>query len=182
MVPEAYNVSMAHYHLYIWTLNRLELDNLLLQLSIGGNYPESLCRNMDSIHVEMYPAQSEPKGGASTPHLYTGGLVAVLFITAIIWDDYPSTEPYMTALSATAGIVSFSGLWKYYPRVGGTAAMFSVSSVLSCLVFNEVWSGVDPRLHGLAMVCTLIALDDCINHTTEVFTPLWFLIRSVERT
>lgn len=121
-----------------------------------------------------FPAEAVPDGAVFAPHHAIYGLLAVLFVSAIVWDNYRQVEPATTAAAALSSLFGFLFVWPWYSSPGAALALGGNVAALAALTspWSKWWSRYPDRQHAAAVAACLVALDDIVNHALGVPSPL----------
>lgn len=137
-----------------------------------------------------FPHHAVPDGAVFAPHHLWTGLLLVLLALLVVWDDDPLREPWglLAALLATG--FCFGLTWPYYPRAGAVGSLLGVTVALVSLTLWPAFALVARQLELIespptfwterrlapawfgAVVGTLIAADDVLEHALGWTTPL----------
>lgn len=118
-----------------------------------------------------FPAEAIPDGHVSAPHHAYTGLLGVLFVAGVVWDDYREREPLAVAVGALGSYFAFAYVWRWYPVLG--ASLFGVGLAVVLAGVLSRWPGVySRRWQAAVLVCWSVALDDWLSHAFAVWTPL----------
>lgn len=127
----------------------------------------------------MLPHDPVPDGAVFAPHHYIYALGLVLLVVAVVWDDYRDREPLLVALGAGVGLFGFLFVWQYYPAAGAILSLagplVTIGGVLlgsTGTAVGDVWDDYPLRYRAAAVVFSLVALDDAVEHAFGWPTPL----------
>ncbi len=121
----------------------------------------------------MFPAEPIPDGAIFAPHHFTLGVMLLLFVVWRVSDDIRDKEAWIVALSAGASIVGFLFTWKYHPVTGALLTLIGVVTAGVAILSRQYWRRYNwLGSRGVALLSVLIALDDAIEHSFGIPTPL----------
>jgi hypothetical protein len=119
-----------------------------------------------------FPVERVPDGHVMGPHHLYLGVLAMLYVAALVWDNYARREPVVFGAAALAAFFAFQYVWPFYPEAG---AGLSLLALLAPFARMGYWSDVSVALRVAAVLAVLVALDDVVSHALDVWTPLdWF--------
>lgn len=133
-----------------------------------------------------FPYEAVPDGAVLAPHHFHYAVLAVLFVAALIWDDYPKREPALVVVGLLVAEFGFTLTWPYYPATGAGLALAGLAAatlpvahalgVLAARRLGREWSrpywALYPGMAVVVFVVLLVAWDDLLNHAFGVPTPL----------
>jgi hypothetical protein len=125
-----------------------------------------------------FPYHTIPDGDAFLSHHLVWALLLALIPLAVVWDNHPRREPWLAVSAVVLALVSFLFVWRTHHFVG--AALAVVATVAAVIVLagllvasvvseNPLWP---PLPLVVALVLSLIALDDVLQHAFGWGTPL----------
>jgi len=127
----------------------------------------------------QFPVESVPDGAIFAPHHYIYGLLLVAALVAVVWDNFPDREPLLVALGAGAGLFGFLLVWPWYAAAGATLSLAGPVICLAAVLLGwsgtavgGVWDEYPVRYRVGVVVFSLVALDDAVEHSFGVWTPL----------
>jgi len=127
----------------------------------------------------VFPAEAVPDGAILAPHHYIYGMLLVLVVIGMVWDNYADREPLLAVLGAGSGLFGFVSVWPYYPVAGALLALLGPVVVIAAvtvgsfgLAVGDVWDDYPRRQRAAAVLLSLVALDDVVEHAFGVPTPL----------
>ena len=123
-----------------------------------------------------FPVEVVPDGHVMGPHHLYLGVGAMLYVAALVWDNYARREPVVFAAAALAALFAFQYVWPFYPEAGaGLSLLALLVGLLAPVVRMGYWSDVCLALRVAAVVAVMVVLDDVVSHAFGVWTPLdWF--------
>jgi len=131
--------------------------------------------------VITFPAETVPDGSVALSHHYTWALLLALVPILMVWDRYPTRDPWMMLTALLAGLIGFVLVWPTHHVLGAVLALGANLTVLALAGYHVVQDGVLGRGRWRVLplvaivVLALLALDDVLQHALGWPTPLDFL-------
>jgi hypothetical protein len=128
-----------------------------------------------------FPYELVPDGNVWVAHHYTYLMLAALFSTATVFDDYRRREPVAVSGSLAVGVFAFLFMWpvRGYHALGALLALLApVIAAVAVLRPESPWrrrvqKGGYPATTAVAvLLLSFGGLDDAVSHAFGVPTPL----------
>jgi len=120
-----------------------------------------------------FPVEPVPDGHVLGPHHLYIGVIGMLLVAGIVWDNHRHREPVLFAGAALAALFAFMYVWPFYAATGATLSLLALLAALAApLIPGWFWSTVSLPVRVAAVVAVLVALDDAVSHAFGVWTPL----------
>ena len=119
-----------------------------------------------------FPYHTIPDGSAALPHHATWALLLALVPILMVWDHYPTRDPWPALLGVLVGLIGFVLVWPTHHVAGAVLALLGVLLVILAPL-RPTWWEHWPRTQQAAVVALgLVALDDVAQHAFGIATPL----------
>jgi hypothetical protein len=130
-----------------------------------------------------FPVDTIPDGAIFAPHHYTYGMLLVLVMIFVVWDNFRDREPLLSVLATGSGLFSFLYVWPFYPVAGAIGSVVAPVLVIGVVLMGwaglsvgDVWDDYPVLYRAMTIVFSILALDDAVEHAFGVWTPfdaLW---------
>lgn len=126
----------------------------------------------------MFPYHQIPDGSVAVPHHLTWSLLLALIPLGMVWDNHPRKEPVLAVTAVVVALVAFVLVWPTHHVLGAALAVVATLAAVVVLAVrfvqayraeNPVWP---PLPLFVALVLSLVALDDVLQHAFGWGTPL----------
>lgn len=128
-----------------------------------------------------FPNETIPDATVWAPHHGIYGPLAALVVAALVVHHYRDHDPVAVIGGSLAGLFGFLFVWPWYPAIGAALALGGYAAALAAAVnpWGEWWPRYPAGHHAVVVGGLLVGLDDVVDHSFPVWTPLdegWALL------
>jgi hypothetical protein len=119
-----------------------------------------------------FPYEPEPDGAVFGPHHFYLGVLLILLVCWMVYDDDTESKPWIVAGSTLLSVFAFSLTWPYYPTVGALGVILVLGVATTIAVVRPLWWRTGWGARTALFVGLFVAWDDVLSHALGLRTPL----------